>query len=340
MDQIALIIGGVNIYWSTAIIALAAGAGVLFFWCFYLWNGEDYLGAFLTAPVSVVLGVVLARLVHWYCRTDSYVSLRSAMTDYSYGGFALAGAFAGCLLAALLLRLTRLVKNLPALLDSMSLGGCGAIALGRLSGFCNSLDRGQLLTPGQGGFWAATAVNTATGAVEYRLATFLLQAMAAGVLFIGLSSLFLWKKKKLTLRDGDITLLFLLYYSASQVVLDSTRYDAIYFRSNGFVSVVQILCACAIVMTIAVFSVRYWKAGGWRPGCAALWLACAALIGGAGYMEYYVQRHGNQAVFAYSVMSGCLTGVLVLTTALWAVTRRREVLRSMPTIYPSLSDAE
>ena len=152
--------------------------------------------------------------------------------------------------------------------------------------------------------------------------------------------MFFWKKKKLTHRDGAITLLFLLYYSASQVVLDSTRYDAIYFRSNGFVSVVQILCACAIVMTIAVLSVRYWKAGGWRRGCATLWLACAALIGGAGYMEYYVQRHGNQAVFAYSVMSGCLTGVLVLTTALWAVTRRREVLRSMPTIYPSLSDAE
>ena len=340
MDQIALIIGSVNIYWSTAIIALSAAAGILFFWCFYLWNGEDYLGALLSAPLSVTLSVVLSRLVHWYCRTDSYESFRSALTDYSYGGFALVGAFAGCLLAALVLRLLRLVKNLPAILDCMSLGGCASIALGRLSCFCNSLDRGQLLAEGEGRFWASAMVNSVTGAVEYRLATFLLQAIAAGVIFVCLSALFLWKRKKSILRNGDITLLFLLYYGASQVVLDSTRYDAIYFRSNGFVSVVQILCAFAVVIPIVVFSARYWKSGGWKPGCAALWVASAALIGGAGYMEYYVQRHGNQALFAYSVMSGCLVGVLVLTTALWAVTRRREILRSQPTIYPILSDTK
>ena len=38
----------------------------------------------------------------------------------------------------------------------------------------------------------------------------------------------------------------------------------------------------------------------------------AALLGCAGYMEYYVQRHGNQAALAYSVMSVALCGYLVL----------------------------
>ena len=30
-------------------------------------------------------------------------------------------------------------------------------------------------------------------------------------------------------------------------------------------------------------------------------------------MEYYVQRRGNEALFAYSVMSGCLLFVIFLT---------------------------
>ena len=53
-------------------------------------------------------------------------------------------------------------------------------------------------------------------------------------------------------------------------------------------------------------------------------------------MEYYVQRHGNQAVFAYSVMSACMLGIGVLGTILWYIARMREIPRSLPTIYPSL----
>ena len=41
----------------------------------------------------------------------------------------------------------------------------------------------------------------------------------------------------------------------------------------------------------------------------------AALLGCAGYMEYYVQRHGGQALMAYSVMSAGL-GIFVALT-LW-----------------------
>jgi hypothetical protein len=37
-----------------------------------------------------------------------------------------------------------------------------------------------------------------------------------------------------------------------------------------------------------------------------------AMMGVAGYMEYYVQRHGTEAAFAYTVMSGCLIGVNLL----------------------------
>ena len=55
------------------------------------------------------------------------------------------------------------------------------------------------------------------------------------------------------------------------------------------------------------------KARGFRFWQVLLWLLIAGAIGGAGFMEYYVQRHGNEAVFAYSVMTACLLGAVLLT---------------------------
>ena len=151
-----------------------------------------------------------------------------------------------------------------------------------------------------------------------------------------LAALFFWQRKEHRRKDGDLCLLFCLYYGGTQAVLDSTRYDSLYFRSNGFVSVVQIFGLLAVVGVLLVFSLRYKKADGWKTGLLVFWLACLALLAGAGYMEYYVQRHSGEAAFSYSVMSLCMALVLLLGTILWAVTRKREIPRSLPTIYPKV----
>ena len=52
----------------------------------------------------------------------------------------------------------------------------------------------------------------------------------------------------------------------------------------------------------------------------------AACIGGAGFMEYYVQRHGDLAAFSYSIMSACLlaaAGLVLLLRKLTQPVRRR-----------------
>ena len=43
-------------------------------------------------------------------------------------------------------------------------------------------------------------------------------------------------------------------------------------------------------------------------------------------MEYWVQRHGDQAIFSYSVMTLCLVGLIVITclVRLLAVTREQK----------------
>ena len=275
MDSVAFLIGHYSIYWSTVIVAFAAAVGVFLFWFFYLWDEPDVVGAFCVVPLALGLGLVLARLCHWYFRQDSYRSLQEAMTDYSVGDLALMGAFAGCFLAACLAALVRRGRHFGAMLDAMSVAGAGAVSLGRLSGLCNTADRGGIVA--EGSIWASALVNPSTGATEYRLATFLIQALVTAAVFLLLVGLYFWGRK------------------------------------------------------------GYRRANGWTPGCLTVLGSCLVLLGLAGWMEYYVQRHGNQAAFAYTVMGSSLAGVVLLGTVLWVLTRRREIPRSMPTIYPNIT---
>jgi len=312
MDRIAFIMGELFIYWNSIILTLAAAGAICLFLAFYLNKCGNAVAGFAVVPIGMVLSLLLARFIHWYCRADSYSGFLDAMTNYSSGGFALMGVVFGCVLAAVITRLLRLHKNLPEMLDCMCIAGAAGIAVGRLASFFNASDRGQIVESIKSLPFVYPVTNAVSGALEYRLATFMIQAMVALVLFIALAVFYL-KNKHYKLRDGDVTLIFLLVYGASQVVLDSTRYDSLFFRSNGFVSIVQVLGAISLAVAIVMFSIRMVKAKGFKFWYILLWIVIAGLIGGAGFMEYYVQRHGDEAVFAYSVMTSCLIGIVILT---------------------------
>lgn len=316
MEQIAFISGNSVFYWNSVVLALAAGAASCIFLAFYLPGGRPGAAA-AAMPGALVLSLFFGRLLHWYFRPDSYPGFWSAITDYTSGGYALMGCFVGCAAAAGLVRLLRLELFAPAMLDAMSLGGCAGIAAGRLACFFSAADRGQLM-PFTALPLAYPVNNVVTGAPEYRLATFVLQAMAAALIFAALAVFFLLGKKR---RTGDVTLLFLLLYGLTQAVLDSTRYDSLYLRSNGFVSAVQLLSAAALVGVSALFSARMVKGRGMRRRYVPLWIGMLALLGGAGYMEYFVQRHGDRALFSYAIMTACL-GIF---TALSLLTYRAAV---------------
>lgn len=312
MGQVAAILDSVILYRYSLVLALAAAAGV----CFFLAccsheriSGSRAAGAALTA---VVLSLPLARLVYWYGRPDRFDSLSEALTSLSTADFALAGVFAGCALTALLLGGQ---GGRRKMLDCMSVAGCGAISLGRLGCFFTAADRGMVMARLTGLPFAYPVAN-ASGQLEYRFATFLFQAVTAAALAVFLTVVFCKKK-----RPGDVTLLFLLIYSASQVILDSTRYDSLYLQSNGFVSLVQILSAVALVLVLVLLSVRAVRLRGWKGWMIPTWIALAALLGGTGYMEYYVQRHGREAAFSYSIMGSCLGCIVILGLLLWRVSQ-------------------
>ena len=329
MDKLAWISGESFLYWSSIVYTLAAATAIAFFLAFYLGKCGNAAAGFAAVPISIFLGMVAARFFHWYCRADSYAGFLAAMMDYSSGGYALMGVFLGCFLSACLLRLIRLSRSLPEMLDCMAISGCAGIAVGRLASLFNSSDRGQVLENFKSLPFAWPVTNAVSGGVEYRLATFMLQSLVALILFVCLALFYLRGNRRGNLKDGDTSLIFLLIYGASQVVLDSTRYDSLFFRSNGFVSVVQVLGALGLGLAIFVFSRRMVKKRGLRFWQFLLWLPIAAGIGCGGFMEYYVQRRGNEAAFAYSVMSGCLTLVILLTLLVRLLgEKKRELLQN------------
>ena len=323
MEKIAFIIGETFIYWSSIILTLAVISAVCLFWSLYLNKSGNAVALAVFTPLAIAGSMYCARFIHWYCFTDSYQSLEAAMSDMSRGGFALMGAFVACIAVACLLRLLRIVKNLPEMLDCLALAGGAGIALGRLACLFNSADRGMNIATLRGLPLVSEVTNAVSGVTEYRLATFMLQAIITGCIVLVLWR-FYTKSDRKTRRDGDTALLFLSAYGAAQIVLDSTRYDSMFMRSNGFISIVQILGLIAMLTPIILFSIRMVKAGGFLKRFLLLWVPIVACMGLAAFMEYWVQRHGDQALFSYSVMSACLVVTAILTASIRGVAVRRE----------------
>ena len=315
MNQIAVLLENTAIYWYSIFLALAAAVGVCFFLSFSARAGIPAHRAAVCVLAALCLSLLFSRLVFWYCRADAYRSLRQALTDRSTGTLALAGVFLGCGLTALLLG--NYAGSTLRLLDCMCGAGSAAICIGRLGGFFSSADRGQIVTEMTFLPWSYPVLNTASGQQEPRFATFLFQAILAGILFAVLWYLSFSSRTRHRMPAGHPTLLFLMVYGASQVLLDSTRYDSLYLRSNGFVSMVQILAAVGLAAGILLSSIRAVKRVRLQKWMPTAWVSIAGLFGLTGYMEYYVQRHGKQAFFAYTVMEHCLVGIVVLGVCLW-----------------------
>lgn len=325
MGKVMMLAGGEYIYWNSVLIAAGALAAALMAVALRLWKGERLLPMLLALPIAGLLGLYAARLLHWYCRYESYESLAAALGDLRGGGWSLMGAFAGGLLAFALLRLLRLTDNLPALLDRAAPAAALGVAVGRLGDLFTTADRGKMLFASEALHrlpYASAVANTASGALEWRFAVFCAQSIWAAVIFFILLLRTLLPRRALARRpewaDGGVFFLFLQLYCSGQIVTDSARYDALFLRSNGFVSLEQIVCAVCLAAVLAIYSVRSVRAHGWRWYHPVCWAVALLGLGLTGFMEYYVQRHGDEYVFAYGMM---IEGLLIFFCATCAMLR-------------------
>ena len=134
MDKIAWILGDISIRWSSVVMVMAVLTGILFSLAATARGRRKVTSAALALPLAILLSLLFGRSLHRYFLPD-------AQDDY-----VLMGSFAGCLCAAVILKGTRLERNMARLLDVMSIGGCAAIALGRLACFFTADDRGRIVS--------------------------------------------------------------------------------------------------------------------------------------------------------------------------------------------------
>ena len=324
MERIAFLWNGSGapVYWRTIILCMGALVFALMLAALRLWQKRPLWPVLTALPGGAALSLAAGRIIHWYCCFENYESFRAAMTGIQ-GGCSMIGVFAGAVAACLLMRLFRMTKDLPGLLDDVAAAGALGIAVGRLGEQFGAVDHGRIIFEDPALHmlpFASPVPNAVSGAVEWRMATFCWHSIWAAAIFLLLILRLLlrpmWRKKERDMKNGSNFLLFLLLCCLGEVLLDSTRYDALFLRTNGFVSLEQIVCCGTAVTAAAILSVRGIRTDGFRRWYPVCWALILGGFGLAGYMEYYVQRHGSAYVFSYSLMLAGLTAVMI---GLWPI---------------------
>ena len=309
-DTIAIYTGEIILYWSSIIICLAIAAWFFLSLALYAPNGGRTSAMWVFLPIACALSLFFSRAIHWYCHTEQYASFASAFQDFSVGSYDMPGVFLGVVLAALLVRLLRFSDSAPKMFDALAPGMALGLAIIRLSFLFNNADRGKVIvtTPAYQRLPIAATVTGSVGAVEYHFATFFVQCLLLLLLSV-LMLFFYYHRRKVRMKSGSnyghTAMMFLLFYSAMEIVLDSTRYDSSFLRSNGFVSLVQIVSALSMLGIMVYYSVHSIKANGLKFYHWIFWVLFLGSAGGVGYLEYLVQRHGDWYMKCYAGMSAC-----------------------------------
>ena len=326
MSRTAFILGNFRIEWSAVIITMGLLCGLLIAVALYRGREKNSAAAWLCFCFSFVFGTFFSRTLHWYFNEAAYTSFGQALTDFSVGSFCLPGMILGLMLGAWLVKLTRLVRSKEVLLDCFAPGMVLSIAFIRLSALFNESCRSRITIENEAlqHLPFAIASADAAGNVSYRLATFFIAFLLLTLLSVIVLVMYLRSgrrsMKKPCREDGNVWRMTLLYWSALEVILDSTRYDSplMHFRLisylnqySAFISLAQIFGGFCAIAALVYYSRVSIKANGFKfyhPLCWAVFALSFYMIGYLG--EYKVQRE-SVYLRSYSFMAvGCVLMVL------------------------------
>ena len=166
---------------------------------------------------------------------------------------------------------------------------------------------------------------------EYYVALFMLEGLVAlaGLLPFALrveraraAARLRMEKRGTADRPGDLTLLFLLLYGATQIVLESLRRDS--FLRWGFVRVNQLFGVALLALVTAVFSARAWRAGASRTRLALEWSAALLCVGVGVGMEFAFEKSRIPNLIAYGILIAAMAVIAGLAFAQMRRARRLE----------------
>ena len=372
MEPIALFNNGNIIYWNSIIIGLGIIAGCFVTWMLYL--GRNRFGAviYVYLPLATVGSVYLARIFHWYCNQEQYKSFSAAMANMEKGSFLIPGILFACWLLALLMQLVHLVKSRFDILDPLAPGLALSLALIKFSDIFTDACRGKqsVETPFLQKLPFSVLTIDSAGNMQYRMATFFLTFLLLLLIVVLLLAFYVFDRsetatgeaimqemqgtqemhpvkaakrktqadagKAATICSGNTWRMFLVWYGAIEIAMDSTRYDAshLYFpgealaslnKAAGFMGLSQLLGAIFCIYGIIYYTVQMRKSKTDTDGAASktdaanetdaelqkektvrlwlivIWAVFVISLGVAGVSEYLVQRHSSQFLLYFSI---------------------------------------
>ena len=337
MENVAVFIGNTQIRWSTLIVICAVFVWFSVSYSLYVSHGGKRYVMFVCLPYMVFFSLVFGRAVHWYSHSELYKGVEDAFYslwtgNFSYGSYDMPGILAAALLTAFLCGRLIGSSGTRRLLDAFSPGlalGMGIIYLSDRFGnaarskMVFSLSE-QTLLP------IFTAEEGNAGA--YRLAVYFVLFAGLCIIFLLTSVFYIRRNPEYLLKGsykGSTFILFMLLLSALEVVCDSMRYDSSYFRSNGFVSIIQVCSALCFLAVVIFYSIRSVKGNGFKFYHPLIWAFFIAGFGGAIYMEYLVQRHTDWYVKCYVIMSICCV-VMALCGYILHLTNCVDIRKDIP----------
>ncbi len=246
VDPVAFSIGDFNVYWYGIII----GCGFLLALVFALTSlrrfGIERDGFIDCVLVGLVCGIIGARLYYVLFSLDYYSQHPSEIFAIHNGGLAIYGGIIGGLLGGCITAKIKKI-SIPAILDVAVMGFLIGQGIGRWGNFVNQEAFGtETDLP-----WRMISENTIIdGKITAVHPCFLYESLWC---LLGFVLLWLFSKK-LRKYDGQIFLMYLVWYGLERTFVEGLRTDSLYTPFFGL-RVSQILSALLVIIGIVMLIV-------------------------------------------------------------------------------------
>ena len=281
---------GVKVYTFGLYAALGLALALIALWILLRRAKWPKGAAALTGALAMICGFIVSRL--FFCFMDQGlggpVPLRGVLL-VTGGGYSMMGALIGACIGAI--AAAKIMKRPPAaLLDMLAPAFLLFVACERLGEGCIEdfgISRPLVSDLLKGSFIAIE------GDYDWVLATYLIEAFVALVLALVL----LWDVNKKGRRAGNTFLLFLLLFGASQVILESLRFDQ--HMHLSFVGLQQVIAMLLLAAGVTVLALRRMKD---KPGMAIAALILLPVAAGVGVgLEFAIDRTTVNRFLLYAV---------------------------------------
>lgn len=254
LNRVAFSLGGLDVYWYGIILALGLLAGMAFAFHYAVDFGIDSDRLVDVMVIGTVCGVACARIYYVAFAPFKYNSLWE-MIDLRDGGIAIYGAVIGAFLFGGLACLWRKIPLLPTF-DIVAISFLAGQGIGRWGNFMNQEAFGTNTTLP----WGMISESTRNYLTNWQAAlaaegvtvdpslpvhpTFLYESIWCLLGFV-----LLWRYVKKRRFDGEIALLYVVWYGAERFVVEGLRTDSLMLPGIGL-RVSQVLALVSVAAAL------------------------------------------------------------------------------------------